>query len=353
LNDASMKPHCLRLWVLAACTLVASTAAAAPLDDALNRPAALTRAPQHSVLLAAAAAGERWVAVGERGVIVWSDDHGQNWQQAEVPVSTTLTAVTFVDTQHGWAAGHAGVVLRSVDGGMRWTRVLDGNLLARQLLDEAEAMGDTRAIGEANALLADGADKPWLDILALDAQRLLVVGAYGLAMFSDDGGEHWHSWHARLPNPQQLHLYAARRTGTAWLLAGEQGLALYSNDDGRSFERLHPPYPGSFFAAELLDEHDMILAGLRGNVLRSRDGGQSWQSLPLPAPVSVTATAQDGRGQVLAVNQAGEVLRLQSDTWMKLNQSPLPPLAGLLARPGASWLVVGMQGAHVLPEGGR
>jgi len=348
-----MKPHCLRLWLLAVCTLAASIAAAAPLDDALERPATAVRTPQHSVLLAAAAAGERWIAVGERGIIIFSDDHGQNWRQVEVPVSTTLTAVAFADTQHGWAAGHAGVVLRSVDGGMHWTRVLDGNLLARQLLDEAEEMGDTRAIREANALLADGADKPWLDILALDARRLLVVGAYGLAMFSDDGGEHWHSWQSRLPNPQQLHLYAARRRGTHWLLAGEQGLALYSSDDGRSFERLHPPYPGSFFAAELLPDGEIILAGLRGNVLNSRDGGQSWQRLPLPAPVSVTATAQDGHGRILAVNQAGEVLRLQEEDWVKLNQSPLPPLAGLIARPGASWLVVGMQGAHVLPEGGQ
>jgi len=204
-----------------------------------------------------------------------------------------------------------------------------------------------------NALLADGADKPWLDIVALDTQRLLVVGAYGLAMFSEDGGEHWQSWHARLPNPQQLHLYAARKSGDTWLLAGEQGLALYSRDDGRSFERLHTPYPGSFFAAEVLPDGEIILAGLRGNVLNSRDGGQSWQMLPLPAPVSVTATAQDGHGQVLAVNQAGEVLRLQKDQWLKLNRTPLPPLAGILARAGAPWLLVGMQGVHVLSDGGQ
>jgi len=349
-----MKPPSLCVWVISLCMLAVSIASARPLGDALDRPALPARAPEHALLLAAAAAGgQRWVAVGERGIIVLSDDHGQHWRQAQVPVSTTLTAVAFFDAKRGWAAGHAGVVLRTLDGGEHWTRVLEGQRLARQLLDEAQAQGDARAIAQATAHVADGADKPWLDLLVLDAQKVLVVGAYGLAMFSEDGGGHWQSWQSRLPNPGQLHLYAVRRQGQRWLLAGEQGLVLYSSDDARSFARLHPPYPGSFFTAELLQGNAMLLAGLRGNVLHSDDGGHSWHPRPLPAPVSVTATALDENGHVLAVNQGGDVLRLQADAWVKLNQHPLPPLAGLLVRPGAPWLLLGRQGVQVLPDGGQ
>jgi photosystem II stability/assembly factor-like uncharacterized protein len=64
-----------------------------------------------------AGAGDRVVAVGGGGLIVVSDDGGASWQQAEVPVSATLTAVSFPTAKLGWAVGHAGVILHSDDGG--------------------------------------------------------------------------------------------------------------------------------------------------------------------------------------------------------------------------------------------
>jgi photosystem II stability/assembly factor-like uncharacterized protein len=47
-------------------------------------------------LLGAARAGERLVAVGQRGHILYSDDSGNAWQQAAVPVSADLNAVSFL-----------------------------------------------------------------------------------------------------------------------------------------------------------------------------------------------------------------------------------------------------------------
>ena len=63
--------------------------------DVLDLPAQSSALAARSPLLGVAQAGQRLVTVGQRGHILYSDDAGQNWQQADVPVSSDLTAVQF------------------------------------------------------------------------------------------------------------------------------------------------------------------------------------------------------------------------------------------------------------------
>lgn len=340
------------LALAATAAVLAPVAVGAPVSDALDRPAVMSRQAEHSVLLGAARAGERIVAVGERGVAVLSDDGGRHWRQAPIPVSVTLTAVRFADPKRGIAVGHGGTVLMTDDGGQSWTRRLDGRAIARLALDAARAGGNDAAIREAERLVADGPDKPLLDALMLDAQRALVVGAYGLAFATEDGGRHWVSWMARMDNPKGMHLYAARRHGSVLLLAGEQGLVLRSDDGGRSFRRLHLPYNGSFFTAELLSGDELVVAGLRGNVWRSRDGGVSWSRIEAPVPVSIVASTITSRGALWMANQAGLVLELDGDRLVPVYEGRLPPLNGLLAEGNGEILALTMQGAMTLPVDG-
>ena len=58
-----------------------------------------------SLLLDIEKAGDRLITVGERGHILISDDGGNQWQQSEVPINQMLNAVSFPDSQHGWAVG--------------------------------------------------------------------------------------------------------------------------------------------------------------------------------------------------------------------------------------------------------
>lgn len=346
-----------KLPVLRALALAATLAApllcrAAPVADALERPAVAVRGPGQAVLLAAARAGERIVAVGERGIVALSDDGGHTWRQAAVPTSVTLTAVRFADARRGWAIGHGGTVLASDDGGEHWVRRLDGRRAAQIVAQAAHAGGDARAVQDAERLVADGPDKPLLDLLLMSKQRLLAVGAYGLALASDDGGRTWQSWMARLPNPKGLNLYAVRQRGDTVLIAGEQGLVLLSGDGGQSFRSVPTPYKGSFFSAELLGEHDFVVAGLRGNVLRSTDGGANWSTVAVPMPASINATALAADGRLLAANQAGFVLALRGERLQALNPAPLPPLTGLVVGP-TGLVALSVQGAIGVDSGAR
>ncbi|MGM9490325.1 WD40/YVTN/BNR-like repeat-containing protein [Ideonella sp. YS5] len=331
--------------VLVALLLAAAPAwAAESVSEALERPAQLTRVPERAVLLGAAQAGSAWIAVGERGLVLRSEDGGARWQQVASPVSVTLTAVRFADERHGVAVGHGGTVLITGDGGRSWARRLDGRRIPELLLADAKQRQDAAAQKAAEQLRADGPDKPLLDVLILGAGRALVVGAYGLALATEDGGASWSSWAARIDNPKGLHLYAARQRGNRIVIAGEQGLVLKSDDSGRSFQRLATPYPGSFFTLELPDEREIVLAGLRGNVWHSTDGGREWSALAVPMPVSIVGSQLAADGTLLLASQAGFVLARRGEAFVPVHRDPMPPLTGLAAGRGGALLALSIQG---------
>lgn len=343
------------LALAAAGSGVQTSALAAPVGDALQRPALQVRQPERSVLLAAAQAGQRIVAVGERGMVALSEDQGQTWRQVPCPVSVTLTMVRFADAQHGVAVGHGGTVLTTADGGASWQLRLDGVQLAA--IAQRVAQGE-QAQADAQRLKDDGPDKPFLDVLMWDAQRILAVGAYGLAFHTVDGGKTWQPWMDRLPNPRAMHWYVARRAGDTVWLAGEQGVLARSGDGGNSFQAVESPYRGSWFTGELQADGAVLLAGLRGNVWRSADGGRNWAQLPLPVPASVAASAGAAQGSFFLAGQAGVVLHGKGGTVKPLNTTPLPPLAGVLPLNDGRVLTVGLGGVVTLPapaakEGGR
>lgn len=329
----------------------ASTAWPAPISHALDRPAIIVQRAAQSMLLGMAQAGKRLVAVGERGVVVVSDGDADKWRQVATPVSVTLTAVRFADDQHGYAVGHSGTVLFTANGGDTWTSVLDGRQAARISLAAAQASGNAAALRDAERQVADGADKPLLDLLVFDAKRVLVIGAYGMAYSTTDGGKSWNTLAERLDNPRGLHLYAIRQHGERILVSGEQGLVRLSRDGGQTFTPIKTPYDGSFFTAELPSAEEIVVAGLRGNLLRSHDGGASWKQTTTSDAASITGSLRRADGSLVLVNQAGMVLTENKGALVALNRTPLPSLTGIFANPEGSLLALSVQGIASLPHG--
>ena len=126
-----------RLPWLVLCAILFAAAPARSQDDLVFEPAPEALEPTERVLLDIARSDGRLIAVGASGLIILSDDSGNSWRQASVPVSATLTAVDFPVPEHGWAVGHAGVILHSADGGETWQRQFDGRDANAALLDYA------------------------------------------------------------------------------------------------------------------------------------------------------------------------------------------------------------------------
>lgn len=306
--------------------------AAQGLPAVLQRPAVGTPLATGAALLAAARAGRRLLVAGERGIVLFSDDGGQRWTQARVPVQVSLTALRFADARAGLATGHLGVLLRTDDAGASWTLQLDGARAAQAVL---EAARDDAQRQQAERLVSEGPDKPFFDV-DIAGGRALAVGAYGLAFESVDGGS-WRPIAQRLPNPRRLHLYAVRCVGDQVFVAGEQGLLLRSADRGASFSALPSPYKGSFFGLLAARSGTLVAYGLRGNAFRSTDGGASWAALNTGVPMSISAGVQRDDGALLLLAQNGDLLLSRDDGQHFERHPAAPPFP-------AAALVAGEQG---------
>ena len=289
--------------------------------DSLDVPAAQiagAATPEHQPMLAVTKAGDRLVATGLRGLVLLSDDHGQSWRQAQVPVQSDLTAVHFPTPLKGWAVGHEGVILHSADRGETWRVQMDGRQAAEVLAPFYEnllAAGDDSIQPYLEQLLFNteaGAILPYLGVHFDDEQTGYVVGAFGMARKTVDGGETWMPWLHRMDNDLFLNLNDIKGVGSDVYVAGEQGTVFRLDRESDRFVAVHTDYRGSLFGVTG-DEHQVVVFGLRGHAFASRDRGQTWARLETGVDDSFTAGAASAQGQQLLLVSAGGQLALSRD----------------------------------------
>ncbi len=323
--------------------------------------------------------GERFIVGGEQGHILWSDDSGESWTQAEVPVSLAITSVTFADDDHAWATAHDGYLLQSTDGGATWSIKLSGSDIAglsvgaieaqvevlRAALEEAtpETREDAEwvldealfALEEAMLAVDEGMTAPLLKVWFADDKVGYALGAYNVFLRTDDGGETWQSHADRLDNLDKYHLYSMSRSSAGTLLvAGEAGTMLRSLDGGETWERIESPYPGSFFGTVATSDGGLLVFGLRGNVFRSSDEGASWAAVDTHDNRTLMCGDVSNDGFVVLAGAAGAVLQ-SDDGGTTFNVVPTEGnrvYSDVLANADGSILLVGFGGISVMTPGG-
>ena len=154
--------------------LLACSLHAAKSYDVLDLPAVKSPLAAHALIYSLTRAGDRVFATGIRGHILYSDDFGQNWTQAEsVPVRSSLLDASFPSAEQGWVVGHEAVILHTEDGGRTWVKQLDGRELPKIGLEYYKKKLEEYPDDERFALLVDEmaiameqiADRPFFKIL--------------------------------------------------------------------------------------------------------------------------------------------------------------------------------------------
>ena len=323
-------------WLAAAALAGAACAAEVP------RPAETARLADHSLLIALATAGKRLVAVGDRGVIVFSDDRGESWLQARaVPSQALLTGVCFFDSTHGIAVGHDLVILTTADAGRTW-----------QL-----------------AHFEPAAQRPLLDVWCGAGGHAIAVGAYSTQLVSADSGAHWSE---RKFAPQPLpaapgakatasnadaegaggfHLNRIVAASASQLyIAGEAGHLYRSDDAGVTWRQLGSPYEGSFFGVLPMNGDVLLAFGLRGRLYRSEDAGVSWQKLASGTLAMLDGGARLGESGLVIVGLGGVVLTSPDGghTWALDQQADHADLSAVLALGDERLVTVGVAGARTI-----
>jgi len=108
-----------------------------------------------------------WAAGSAR--ILRTEDGGETWRtlvrSAAENGYLSGNAIHFVDLEHGWLAGHGGILMHSDDGGLTWTQVV--------------------------LPLCDGEHPTLWDLTFSDPLHGWVVGELGSIFHTRDGGETW------------------------------------------------------------------------------------------------------------------------------------------------------------------
>jgi len=277
-----------------------------------------------SLLLDITLAGEsRIVAVGERGHVLTSID-ATTWQQANVPIQSTLTSVYFLNSLLGWAVGHDASILHTSDGGNNWH--------IQQYLPSLE--------------------KPLLDVLFKDKNNGIAVGAYGQFFRTIDGGKNWSTeFHdefllaedAEYLNELKLedeevylderasilpHFNRLFRDGRTLYMVGEIGLIAKSNDFGKTWQSFEEIYQGSFFDVTRTREGTLLITGLRGNVFRSLQNGITWQGIKTGNVSSINSIVLGDNGTIYLLGNNGVFLISKDDgkTFISRTQDDGKPL---------------------------
>ena len=338
-------------------------------------PALETEAATESLILDAATDEQRTLIVGEQGHILYSDDSGASWTHAQVPISLSITAVTFCGRNCAWAAGHDGILLRSTDRGESWQTNFTGTDIARLSADAAEAtirgleaeienagpdeiddlewaLEDAQfAFDDASVALEDGVTMPLLDVWFDTERNGFALGAYGIMLQTKDSGSTWSLISDRLDNPDDFHLYGIARSAAGTLLvAGEAGTLLRSRDGGESWDRLEAPYQGSFFGIVAARDGSLITFGLRGNIFRSTDEGDSWLAVETGDDRTLLSGMSRSDGAIVLVGSAGAVLSSDDHgaTFEALPTSGNRVYSGVTETPDGQLMLVGFGGVSVV-----
>jgi len=240
--------------------------------------------PDRIILVDIARAGDRLIAVGERGFALLSDDAGKTWRARETPVTRTLTSVAFRDGKVGVAVGHGGSFIRTEDGGEQWALVS---------VPEAEP-------------------ESMLGVVSLGADRFAAYGAFGMYFDSTDAGKTWVR-RTVLSEDFQWHISQVIPVGPSLLMVAESGTLARSDDGGTTWTAITSPYVGSYFGALATPAGTILAFGMRGNVWRSTDAGATWQKIELNTTASLNGGRVLGDGRILLVGNSGLLVVSKDD----------------------------------------
>lgn len=291
--------------------------AATPVFHAHARPVR----PQALILLDIGKSGSTLTAVGERGVILRSEDDGGVWRMIQTDATRTLAGLAVAAPDTLVAVGHGGAVLRSQDNGLTWRTVGIPGL-------ERESL---------------------LGVTAVAPNRLVAYGAFGLCLTSTDGGATWKRITV-VDSDFDRHIYGVLPlTPDRWLLVGESGTIATTENSGASWRLEQSPYEGSFFGAVRTNDGAVVVFGMRGNVFRSPDGDGDWTRIETGAtvPFNRGGILEDGRVALVGNNGA---LALSQDGGKSFSLTTLDrgmSLAAVVQARSGALLAVGSAGVKV------
>ncbi len=215
------------------------------------------------------------VTVGNYGVIVISNDGGQNWTRQKLAPQPSLIDVTHCPDGSLVALAMEGQVWLSQDNGGSWIERDMGTAEVPQ------------------ALTCDPAGQLW------------VVASFSTILNSPDLGVNWET---QSFDEDMILTHIQFFNSLDGLLTGEFGTLALTRDGGQSWQNAEP-IPAEFnpMASLFLNMDYGWVAGLNGTVFHTSDGGMTWVKQVSGTSAPLYKLAHSG-GKIYAAGEFGTLL---------------------------------------------
>lgn len=219
-------------------------------------------------------------AVGDRGVIVHTNDGGKHWLLQSSGVGCRLDSVHFISPTEGWASGgwyeadtqlSRGVLLHTVDGGQSWNRMAVDLPRMRKVHfrspREGTAVGDWSPIHLGGTFVTYDGGHSWQSAPPSESQSTRdLADTNGPLVTLDDAGRLMHNYDFHAGAAINDQLWTAGMPGDRIFSIGPGGVKACNSG-------ISAPIHSLFF----IDAMHGWAACSFGTILHTTDGGQSWQ----------------------------------------------------------------------------
>lgn len=269
---------------------------------------------------------------------------------------TGLRSVYFLDDMRGWAAGGAGTLLATGDGGQTWqvkrrssedtlwdvyfADVQTGWLLAERSIHKLKTNDEARSY----ILQTKDGGATWtrLNLFGLDPGMLLVrfafadkaigyvFGEYGTFYASSSGEE---LWSARAVPTRRLLLGGSFTDAKSGWLVGAGATLLQTIDGGETWRehQIAELENARLNAIVFVDEQHGWAVGAGGLVIRTTNGGKKWETQTSPNGEDLFDVKFIGKSEGWAVGANGTILHTIDGgvKWVVERSGTTHPLARL------------------------
>ena len=289
-------------------------------------------------------------------------DGGQNWQDIELPDYGDFRAIEWKTESTIYAACDGGVIVRSMDGGVSWEKIIQG-AITNGSIGSAAFFNDNTILaftqfsseiirttnnGFSWHLLPSPADgfHQYRSACAISGQVLYVITLTGNIFKTTDGGNNWQVIETGI-SVQAAHIYFL--TPEIGFFTSMDGAIRRTTDGGANWTVVSEETPNilkiSFYNNEL-----GLAVGASGTILRTINGGLTWTTITN----TNTQLYQDvyfvNQNLVFAVGKLGRVFRSQDAglSWSQITTSVINELYSVVfLTPDTGYITTSVFGTYL------
>lgn len=228
-------------------------------------------------------------AVGERGEILKTKDGGIRWTVLKKLTAKFLNSVFFTNINTGFAAGDSGAIYKTTDAGSSWTdqtnyRRYNINSIFFTTEISGIVAGGNPENDRAFIYKTDDGGNSWYEVYDslslgvlnsvdfLNESKGIAVGKNGNVLYTYDAGGSWQT-----ENISPVNLYSVSfRNNINGLISGANGIIYKTTDGGNSWNTIVSGYFIKLNSIKYGNNNFAAAAGEKGTVLYSYNGGYNW-----------------------------------------------------------------------------